>query len=95
MPECRNISLDKKADITTVEVYTGQAWEAALIKILLKNKGIYVLLRKDKASSGGKGSPEHGSWDTVTALVADSDFEKAKQIIAEYQRKAGEDYFQP
>ncbi|MGB8489582.1 MAG: DUF2007 domain-containing protein [Bacteroidales bacterium] len=77
------------------EVYTGQAWEAALVKILLKNKGINVLLRKDKAAAAGESSLTFGAWDTVTVLVSDPDSEKAKQIIAEYEKKAAEDYFQP
>ena len=86
--------MDKKTDIIAVELYTGQAWEAALVKILLKNKGINVLLRKDK-STAATGKLTYHAWDTVTVIVSDKDSEKARQVINEYERKAAEGYFQP
>ncbi len=77
----------------SVDIYTGKAWEAALVKNELKKEGIEAFLKNDTLSmiSPTKKSPD--SWRDVILVVSILDYDRAKLIVADYEKKSREDLF--
>jgi hypothetical protein len=74
-----------KAQNTPVEVFAGDAWEAALVKSLLENAEIETFL-KDEIR--GTMTPWHispGGMDAVKVVVASQDYEKAMQVVIDFE----------
>ena len=70
---------------TPVEVFAGDAWEAALVKSLLENAEIETFL-KDEIR--GTMTPWHispGGMDAVKVVVSSQDYEKAKQVVQAFE----------
>lgn len=67
-----------------VQVFTGMAWEAQLLKNILENNGIVAYINNEQIGtlapwyiSAGKGA--------VSVIVSSPDAEKAKEIAAAFQ----------
>ena len=75
---------------TPVEVFSGTAWEAALLKSMLEDAEIFVML-KDKI--GGSTFPWHnspGGFHSVKVMVSSLDLDKAGVIVTEFERNRNE-----
>ena len=72
-----------KNDIKPIEVFTGTAWECGLVQSLLENSEIKAFVYY-----GGRGTL--APWNTVGSVpknriaVSSEDFEKAKQVVDQY-----------
>jgi hypothetical protein len=70
-----------------VEVYSGLAWQAEMVKDLLQNEGIMAFLGDQ--ITGSLNFPWEG-LGTVKVLVSNTDFEKAREVVEAFE-KAEED----
>ena len=74
---------DKK-DIVPMEIFMGIAWEAEMIKNILENEGIEAFIKDDIIGTITPffTTPGMGS---VKLVVSSDDYEKAREIVAEFQ----------
>jgi hypothetical protein len=66
-----------------VEVYSGLAWQAEMVKDLLQNEGIEAFLNNQ--ISGSLNLPWEGIG-SVKVVVANLDYEKAMQVVEAFQK---------
>jgi hypothetical protein len=66
-----------------VELYNGTLFECQMIKNLLENSGIESVLKDEII---GTRSPVWSPGSGVRVIVADSDYEKARSIVTEYEK---------
>lgn len=72
-------------NITAVEIFTGNVWQAGILRGLLEDAGIKVYLRDE---INGTIFPFLTSFDgagVVRVVVASSDYETANKIANEYK----------
>jgi len=67
-----------------VEVFSGTAWEAAVVKSLLENAEIEVFLKDEIRGTMAPWHISPGGTDAVTVVVASGDLANAKQVVEEY-----------
>ncbi len=76
----------KSNEAGPVEVFSGTIWQAELVKSLLENAEIQTFLKDEfngvmipwVIAGGGAGS--------VKVIVSKSDYDKAKQIVDEFEK---------
>lgn len=74
-----------------VEIFAGTAWEVALVQSLLANAEIQTFLKDEingtlvpwVIASGGAGS--------IKIIVSNSDYDKAKLVVEEYEKNKKSD----
>ncbi len=86
--------MESEDTIKPIDVYTGKAWEVVVVRYLLNKDGIKTWLTNEKSDPIGKISNMPDAWETVTIKVSGLDYDRAKFIVAEYEKKAREDNFQ-
>jgi hypothetical protein len=67
-----------------VEVFSGTAWEAAIVKSLLENAEIEVFLMNEIRGTMVPWHISQESIDAVTVVVSSADTENARQVVEEY-----------
>ena len=67
-----------------VEIFSGTAWEAALVKSLLDNAEIESFLKDEIRGTMAPWHISPGGTDSVKIVVAGNDVEKAKQVVNEF-----------
>ena len=77
-------------EITPVEVFSGTLWEAGLVKSLLENAEIEAFLRDENTGTLAPGYTAAGGAGSVKVIVSNLDFEKATEIVAEYEKNIRE-----
>ena len=70
---------------TPVEVFSGTAWEAAVVKSLLENAEIQVFLKDEIRGTMVPWHISPGGTDAVTVVVSSADYENAMQVVDEYK----------
>ncbi|MDP2335554.1 MAG: DUF2007-related protein [Bacteroidota bacterium] len=80
-----------KADkeIFPVEVFDGNDWEASMVKSLLDNAEIEAFIKDEKMGVLAPWNVSGGGAGSVKIIVADVDFEKAKEVIDDYRKAEG------
>ena len=75
---------DKK-NIVPVEIFMGIAWEAEMVKNILENEGIEAFINDEIIGTlvPFYTTPGPGS---VKVIVSSDDYEKARAIVAEFQK---------
>jgi hypothetical protein len=74
-----------KEENNPVEVFTGTAWEAAVVKSLLENAEIRVFLKDEIRGTMVPWHISPGGTDAVTVVVSSADYENARQVVDEYK----------
>lgn len=79
---------DNKENVPA-EVFMGIAWEAEMVKNLLENEGIEAFIKDDIIGTIAPfyTTPGLGS---VKLVVSSDDYEKAREIVAEFQENRKE-----
>jgi hypothetical protein len=70
---------------TPVEVFAGDAWEAALVKSLLENAEIETFLKDEIRGTMTPWHVSAGAMDAVKVVVSSQDYEKAKQVVQDFE----------
>jgi hypothetical protein len=68
-----------------VDVFAGTAWEAALVKSLLENAEIEVFLKDEIRGTMAPWHISPGGTDPVKVVVAGADFEKAMEVVRDFE----------
>jgi hypothetical protein len=75
-------------EIELIEVFTGIAWQAAMVKNLLENAGITVFLKDEILGTLGPWWTASGGPGSVKVVVSSLDFEVARIIVEEYEQNS-------
>jgi hypothetical protein len=70
---------------TPVEVFAGDAWEAALVKSLLENAEIQTFLKDEIRGTMVPWHVSPGGMDAVKVVVSSRDYEKAIQVVRDFE----------
>jgi hypothetical protein len=73
-------------DIKLIEVFSGTAWEAGVVKSLLENAEIQVYLKDEIRGTLAPWHVAPGGVGAVKVIVSDADFEKASQVVADFEK---------
>lgn len=71
--------------ITPVEVFSGLMWEAEMVKNLLENENIEAFLNDEILGTLAPFYVNSGGMGSVRVIVSNTDFEKAKLVVTEYE----------
>ena len=81
------MSSDQK--IYTVEVFDGNDWNASMVKSLLDNAEIESFIKDGKMGVLAPWDVAGGGAGSVKIFVSNVDFEKAKEVIEQYEKAEG------
>ena len=70
-----------------VEVYSGNAWQAGLVKSLLENAQIECFLQDEIMGTLNPWWTAPGGAGSVRVFVSGKDLEKAKEVVASFSEK--------
>jgi len=70
---------------TPVEIFSGTAWEAALLKSLLENAEIETFLKDEIRGTMIPWHVSPGGVDPVKVVVSSKDAEMALQVVREFE----------
>lgn len=73
-------------DICPVVVFEGNDWEASMVKSLLNNAEIEAFLKDEKMGVLAPWNVAGGGAGSVKVIVADTDLEKAREVVAEFEK---------
>ncbi|MBL7972401.1 MAG: DUF2007 domain-containing protein [Prolixibacteraceae bacterium] len=73
-------------DIYPVVVFEGNDWEASMVKSLLNNAEIEAFLKDEKMGVLAPWNVAGGGAGSVKVIVADTDLEKAREVVAEFEK---------
>jgi hypothetical protein len=65
-----------------IEIFDGNSFQAQMVKNLLENEGIESFLKDEIIARSPVFRPEGG----VRVMISELDYEKAKQIVDEYEQ---------
>lgn len=82
--------MNKDQEIYPVEVYDGDQWEASLVKSLLDNAEIESFLKDERMGVLAPWNVAGGGAGSVKIFVSNVDYEKAKEVIEQYEKAEGE-----
>ena len=78
--------MDTNQEIYPVEVFDGNDWEASMVKSLLDNAEIEAFVKDGKMGVLAPWNVAPGGAGSVKIFVSNVDLEKAKEVIAQYER---------
>jgi len=76
-------------NIFPVEVFDGTQWEASLVKSLLDNAEIESFLNDERMGVLAPWNVAGGGAGSVKISVSSVDLERAKEVIAQYEKAEG------
>lgn len=76
-------------EIEPVEVFDGNQWEVSLVKSLLENAEIETFLKDERMGVLVPWNVAGGGAGAVKIFVSSVDYEKAKEVIDQYERAEG------
>lgn len=82
--------MSQNEEIYPVEVYDGDQWEASLVKSLLDNAEIESFLKDERMGVLAPWNVAGGGAGSVKIFVSNVDYEKAKEVIEQYEKAEGE-----
>jgi hypothetical protein len=78
-------------ELEPVMVYSGTIWEAELLKSILEDAEIETFLRDEFTGTLAPWYTAPGGSGSVKVVVSSLDFEKAYQIVQEFERNIREE----
>lgn len=78
--------MSKDQESHPVEVFDGNEWETSLVKSLLDNAEIEAFLKDGKMGVLAPWDVAGGGAGSVKIFVSNVDYEKAKEVIEQYER---------
>jgi hypothetical protein len=76
-------------EIYPVEVFDGNDWDASLVKSLLDNAEIESFLKDQLIGVLAPFRADAGAAGPVKIFVSNVDYEKAKEVIEQYEKAEG------
>jgi len=83
--------MNKDQEIYPVEVFDGNDWEASMVKSLLDNAEIESFIKDEKMGVLAPWNVAGGGAGSVKIFVSNADFEKAKEVVEQYEKAEGEE----
>jgi len=83
--------MNKDQEIYPVEVFDGNDWEASMVKSLLDNAEIESFIKDEKMGVLAPWNVAGGGAGSVKIFVSNVDYEKAKEVIAQYEKAEGKE----
>jgi hypothetical protein len=77
-------------DREPVEVFAGTTWQAEMVKSLLENAEVEAFLMDEIMGTLNPWYTAPGGAGAVKVFVASSDYNRAKQVVDEYQENLRE-----
>ena len=81
--------METNHDIHPVEVFDGNQWEVSLVKSLLDNAEIESFLKDERMGVLVPWNVAGGGAGAVKIFVSSADYEKAKEVIGQYEKAEG------
>lgn len=81
--------MSQNDEIYPVEVYDGDQWQASLVKSLLDNAEIESFLKDERMGVLAPWNVAGGGAGSVKIFVSNVDYEKAKEVIEQYEKAEG------
>jgi hypothetical protein len=78
-------------EIEPVEIFSGTAWQAGIVKSLLENAEIEAFLIDHILGTLNPWWTAPGGAGSVKVFVSNRDFEKAKIIVDDFEKNSKED----
>jgi hypothetical protein len=73
-------------EIYPVEIFDGTQWEASLVKSLLDNAEIESFIKDGRMGVLAPWNVDGGGAGPVKIFVSSIDFEKAKEVVEQYEK---------
>jgi len=83
--------MTSKNEITPVEIFDGNQWEASLVKSLLDNAEIESFVKDQRMGVLAPWNVDAGGAGPVKIFVSSLDVEKAREVIEQYEKAEGID----
>jgi hypothetical protein len=77
------------SEIYPVEIFDGNDWEASMVKSLLDNAEIEAFIKDEKMGVLAPWNVAGGGAGSVKIFVSNIDYEKAKEVIEQYEKAEG------
>lgn len=81
--------MNKDQEIYPVEVFDGNDWDASMVKSLLENAEIESFIKDEKMGVLAPWNVAGGGAGSVKIFVSNADYEKAKEVIEQYEKAEG------
>ncbi len=94
MPWCLGfvkIEMSMNKEDEPVKIFSGTAWQAGLVKSLLENAEIEAFLKDEIMGTLNPWWTAPGGAGSVKVFVSFRDLEKAKLIVAEFEKNLKEE----
>ena len=75
-----------KKEIEPVEVFSGTAWQAGMVKSLLENAEIEAFIKDGIMGTFNPWWTAPGGAGAVKVFVSKEDYAKAKEVVNEYEK---------
>ncbi len=85
----------KPNETKLIEVFSGTALEAGIVKSLLENAEIQACLKDEFRGTLAPWHVAPGGAGAVKVIVADTDEETARLVVADYERNINSDRQEP
>ncbi len=85
--------MESQDKIVTINVYTGAAWEAVIIRYLLNKEAVKTWLTNGNSEDIEQIRDLPSAWDSVTIKVSNLDYDRAKLIVTKYEKKDQDEKF--
>jgi len=82
--------MNKDQEIYPVEVFDGNDWDASMVKSLLDNAEIESFIKDEKMGVLAPWNVAGGGAGSVKIFVSNLDYEKAKEVVEQYEKAEGE-----
>ena len=76
-------------EIYPVEIFDGNDWDASMVKSLLDNAEIESFIKDEKMGVLAPWNVAGGGAGSVKIFVSNVDYEKAKEVIEQYEKAEG------
>lgn len=73
-------------EIYPVEVFDGNDWEASIVQSLFENAEIEVFVKDERMGVLAPWNVAGGGAGSVKLFVSNVDYEKAKEVVEQYEK---------